>query len=265
MNSSRRALLRHRRSIDLRCVDAHSNCSVSAGVAFQAHPDHRALSCRWKCRFGQPAPFPRSFRPASSSRSSSTTARGPRPSSGRKWLPAPRPTVTPWGSSPDSHAINQALGKLPKGSEILGAKISYDATRDFIPISGVALVPLVLVVHPPVPARSVKELVDLSNARKDKGVNFGIHGTGQPLVLAHAPASQADRCDPGRRVLQGTGTRSHGSPRRPDRHHADAGALCPAVHQERQAGSRWLRWAPNAIRFCRRSPRWPRPASRDWK
>ena len=80
----------------------------------------------------------------------------------------------------DSHAINQALGKLPKGSEILGAKISYDATRDFIPISGVALVPLVLVVHPSVPARSVKELVELSNARKDKGVNFGSMGQGSP-------------------------------------------------------------------------------------
>lgn len=80
----------------------------------------------------------------------------------------------------DSHAINQALGKLSKGSDILGAKISYDATRDFIPISGVALVPLVLVVHPSVPARSVAELVQLSATRKDKGLNFGSMGQGSP-------------------------------------------------------------------------------------
>ena len=80
----------------------------------------------------------------------------------------------------DSHAINQALGKVAKGTEILGGKVSYDAIRDFIPISGVALVPLVLVVHPSVPARSVKELVQLSNAKKDKGLNFGSMGAGSP-------------------------------------------------------------------------------------
>ena len=65
----------------------------------------------------------------------------------------------------DSHAINQAVGKLPKGSELLGAKVAYDAVRDFVPVSGLIQIPLVLVVHPSVPARSVKELVQLSRAR----------------------------------------------------------------------------------------------------
>jgi len=80
----------------------------------------------------------------------------------------------------DSHAINQALGKLPRGVEVLGSKVSYDAMRDFIPISGVAQVPLALVVHPSLPARSVRELVALSAARKDKGLNFGSMGAGSP-------------------------------------------------------------------------------------
>ena len=80
----------------------------------------------------------------------------------------------------DSHAINQALSKMPKGNEILGGKVSYDAVRDFIPIAGVALVPLVMVVHPGVPARSVKELVAYAATRKDKGLNFGSMGAGSP-------------------------------------------------------------------------------------
>jgi tripartite-type tricarboxylate transporter receptor subunit TctC len=81
----------------------------------------------------------------------------------------------------DSHAINQAIGKLPKGSELLGAKVAYDAVRDFVPVSGLIQIPLVLVVHPNVPAKTVKELVQLS--RKDKGVAFGSMGPGSPWFI----------------------------------------------------------------------------------
>lgn len=81
----------------------------------------------------------------------------------------------------DSHAINQAMSQMPKATEILGAKVPYDAIRDFVPISGVALVPLVMVIHPKVPARSVKELVQLSAS--GKGLNFGTMGQGSPWFV----------------------------------------------------------------------------------
>ena len=83
----------------------------------------------------------------------------------------------------DSHAINQAIAKLPRASELLGAKVPYDAVRDFIPISGVALIPLVWVVHPKVPARSVKELVQWSRAAASQGLNFGSLGPGSPWFV----------------------------------------------------------------------------------
>lgn len=83
----------------------------------------------------------------------------------------------------DSHAINQALARTPKGAELLGAKVPYDAIRDFAPICGVALVPLVLVVHPKVPARTVKELVGYAQSRRGQGVNFGTMGTGSPWFV----------------------------------------------------------------------------------
>jgi tripartite-type tricarboxylate transporter receptor subunit TctC len=47
----------------------------------------------------------------------------------------------------DSHAINQAIAKLPKASELLGAKVGYDAVKDFVPVSGLIRIPLVLVVQ----------------------------------------------------------------------------------------------------------------------
>lgn len=62
-------------------------------------------------------------------------------------------------------------------------KIPYDPLRDFAPISLVGTVPLVLVVHPSLPARSVKELVALTRARPGE-INFGSAGNGSTTHLA---------------------------------------------------------------------------------
>jgi len=62
-------------------------------------------------------------------------------------------------------------------------KLPFDARRDLIPIVQVASAPIVLCVHPSVPARSVKELVALSKTRKE-GLNFGSNGTGTTSHLA---------------------------------------------------------------------------------
>jgi tripartite-type tricarboxylate transporter receptor subunit TctC len=46
--------------------------------------------------------------------------------------------------------------------------LQYDSVRDFDPISMVADLPLALVVHPSVPAKTLKELVDYAKANPDK-------------------------------------------------------------------------------------------------
>jgi len=46
--------------------------------------------------------------------------------------------------------------------------VQYDSVRDFDPVSLVADLPLALVVHPSVPANSLKELVDYAKANPDK-------------------------------------------------------------------------------------------------
>ena len=56
-------------------------------------------------------------------------------------------------------------------------KLGYDGLRDFAPISLIATVPNVMTVHPSVPAKSLKELVELAKAHPGK-LNFGSSGVG---------------------------------------------------------------------------------------
>jgi tripartite-type tricarboxylate transporter receptor subunit TctC len=62
-------------------------------------------------------------------------------------------------------------------------KIPYDPLRDFAPITLVGTVPLVLVVHPSLPVKSVKDLVALAKARPGE-INFGSAGNGSTTHLA---------------------------------------------------------------------------------
>jgi tripartite-type tricarboxylate transporter receptor subunit TctC len=56
-------------------------------------------------------------------------------------------------------------------------KMSFDVVKDFAPIIQVSSSPGVLVVHPSVPAKSVKELVALARARPGQ-LNYGSSGVG---------------------------------------------------------------------------------------
>jgi len=62
-------------------------------------------------------------------------------------------------------------------------KLPYDPVRDFAPIVLFAMVPNMLVVHPSLPARNVKELVALAKARPGK-INYGSSGNGSASHLA---------------------------------------------------------------------------------
>jgi tripartite-type tricarboxylate transporter receptor subunit TctC len=62
-------------------------------------------------------------------------------------------------------------------------KTAWDPLKDLAPVTVVAKVPFVLVVHPSVPARSVQELIALAKASPGS-LNYGSSGTGQPQHLA---------------------------------------------------------------------------------
>ena len=56
-------------------------------------------------------------------------------------------------------------------------KLPFDPAQDFAPVMQVALAPNVLVVHPSLPVRSVKELIALAQAQPGK-INYASGGTG---------------------------------------------------------------------------------------
>ena len=63
------------------------------------------------------------------------------------------------------------------------ARLPYDTLRDFAPVSLIALSPYVLVVHPSLPARNVKEFVALAKKRPDQ-ILYGSGGSGSSAHLS---------------------------------------------------------------------------------
>ena len=73
----------------------------------------------------------------------------------------------------DSFAVNPALY----------SKVQYDPAKDFAPVTAIAHLNQVLVVHSAVPANTLKELVDYARANPGK-LNYGSYGAGSPPHLA---------------------------------------------------------------------------------
>lgn len=68
-------------------------------------------------------------------------------------------------------------------SPSLYQNLPYNVARDLVPITLMARSAMVLVVHPQVPAKSVRELIALAKAHPDK-LNFGSSGSGGAIHLA---------------------------------------------------------------------------------
>jgi tripartite-type tricarboxylate transporter receptor subunit TctC len=72
-----------------------------------------------------------------------------------------------------THAINSSLYR----------DMPFDPVRDFEPVALVAMVTIILVVHPSVPVKSVRELIALAKAKPGE-LSFGSPGNGTPQHLA---------------------------------------------------------------------------------
>jgi tripartite-type tricarboxylate transporter receptor subunit TctC len=72
-----------------------------------------------------------------------------------------------------THAINASLYR----------RLPYDSVRDFTPVTLIAATPLILVIHPSLPVKSVKELIALSR-KHPNDISFGSSGNGTIVHLA---------------------------------------------------------------------------------
>jgi len=75
----------------------------------------------------------------------------------------------------NTHFVTAALHK----------KLSYDALNDYVPITQVTSAPNVLVVHPSLPARNVKELIALAKAKPGQ-IDYASSGNGSTQHLTGA-------------------------------------------------------------------------------
>jgi len=71
----------------------------------------------------------------------------------------------------------------PAFTEMAGKKLPFDPVRDLAPVSMVCTAPLYLAVNASVPARSIKELVQLARTRPGK-LTYASNGVGSTMHLA---------------------------------------------------------------------------------
>jgi len=79
-------------------------------------------------------------------------------------------------AAPDGYTLLMGISTLAINAAMY-RKIAYDALKDFAPISQVVTLSNVLVTHPSLPARNVKELVAFAKSRPGQ-INFASAGVG---------------------------------------------------------------------------------------
>jgi tripartite-type tricarboxylate transporter receptor subunit TctC len=92
-------------------------------------------------------------------------------------------------SPPDGYVLLMSTASMAV-NVTLYPKIPFDVRKDLVAMTQVASAPIVLCVHPSVPARNIKELIALSK-RRPGGLNFGSNGTGTTSHLAGVMLQQS--------------------------------------------------------------------------
>ena len=87
-------------------------------------------------------------------------------------------------ASPDGHTLLMGIATLTINPWI-HKKMPFDAVKDFAPVSQVAVLPNVLVVHPSLPAKTVKELITFTRAHPNQ-LSYASAGVGSNIHLTMA-------------------------------------------------------------------------------
>jgi tripartite-type tricarboxylate transporter receptor subunit TctC len=85
-------------------------------------------------------------------------------------------------SAPDGYTLLMGISSITINLHTQ-SKPPYDAIRDFMPITQVVIVPLVMTTHPSLPPRNLKELIAFTRARPGQ-LNYGTGSVGSNPHLA---------------------------------------------------------------------------------
>lgn len=95
--------------------------------------------------------------------------------------------------APDGYTLLNVESSFTSNPSLF-SKLPYDTLRDFAPITLLATAPNVLIVHPSVPAKTLKELVALGRA-KPKLFTFAMGGLGTATHLGVEQFKSASKVD----------------------------------------------------------------------
>ncbi len=83
----------------------------------------------------------------------------------------------------DGYAVVFTSASLSVNTTLFAGRFKFDPVKDLAPVILAASTPLVLTLHPSVPAKGVRELVELSSRQKG-GLNGGHNGSGTTAHIA---------------------------------------------------------------------------------
>ncbi len=106
-------------------------------------------------------------------------------------------------SAPDGYTIVIASNQVTI-NPWLYAKLPFDIEKDFVAVAQAASVPMVLAVHPSVPANTLKEFIALAKASPGK-FNHGTPGNGTPQHIAFEVFNHAASVQVTHIAYKGTG------------------------------------------------------------
>jgi tripartite-type tricarboxylate transporter receptor subunit TctC len=86
-------------------------------------------------------------------------------------------------SAPNGYTILLAQSTLTVIAPHLYKKLNYDTLKDMVPVTMVAQMPFMMVLHPSIPANNVKELIAYAKAKPGE-LNFSSSGNGAGSHLA---------------------------------------------------------------------------------
>ena len=88
-------------------------------------------------------------------------------------------------AAPDGYTVFLGFNTVLTVNPVLYKNLPFDMNRDLAPVTMLATAQYILVLHPGVPANSVKELIALAK-QKPGSLNYSSGGTGTPLHLSAA-------------------------------------------------------------------------------
>ena len=160
-------------------------------------------------------------------------------------------------AEPDGYTLFVTAASIIVLNPMLYKKLPYDPVQDFRMLALVTDLPVVMEVHPSVPAKTVAEFVAYAKQNPGK-LNFGSAGTGGTIHLAGEMFKQIAGVDMVHVALQGRGPgadRSAVGQYPGDVRHAEHGVAAGERRIVAAAGRQFGRSEAPICRTCRPSPR----------